>query len=162
MTTIRGIISQVLEAGIKIFTAAGRSGETFTKREYMQHYGFTSRPLSGAEGIIINEGNHIVMIASDDRRYRIGLEEGEVALYDDLGQKVHLTRQGITVESPMAIAAEAPVITATASKSITATAPAIALNGEVTVTGNVSVTGGISAEGSIIDGGGNTNHHSHP
>ena len=30
-----------------------------------------------------------------------------------------------------------------------------------TITGNVSVNGSINASGSIIDAGGNTNHHSH-
>jgi len=34
-----------------------------------------------------------------DRRYRLtGLAEGEVALYDDLGHKVHLAREGIVID----------------------------------------------------------------
>jgi len=69
---IRGIIQSVVEGVIKRFTAAGRPDETIANREYFQHYGYTSRPLPGAEAIIIQEDNHIIMIASDDRRYRIG------------------------------------------------------------------------------------------
>jgi len=94
---IRGIITSVLEGMIKRFSASGRTGETFTNREYFQHYGFTSRPLSGAEAIIIQEGNHLIMVASDDRRYRIAIEEGEVALYSSEGDHVHL-KQGRVVE----------------------------------------------------------------
>jgi phage gp45-like len=89
---IRGIVNSVIEGLIKILSASGRSGETFTSREYFQHYGFTSRPLAGAEVIIINEGNHYIGIASDDRRYRLHVEDGEVALYTDEGDFVHMKR----------------------------------------------------------------------
>ncbi len=89
---IRGIIQSVVEGVIKRFTASGRPDETITNREYVQHYGFTSRPLSGAEAIIINEGNHFVMIASDDRRYRIAIEDGEVCLYTDEGDHIRFKR----------------------------------------------------------------------
>ncbi len=89
---IRGIVNQVVEGWIKMFSASGRSNETIDDREYMQHYGFTSRPLPGAEIIIIKEGNHYIAVASDDRRYRLALEEGEVAIYTDEGDRVHLKR----------------------------------------------------------------------
>lgn len=89
---IRAIIQSVYEGVIKRFSASGRSDEIFTNREYFQHYGFTSRPLNGAEAIIIKEGNHIIMIASDDRRYRIAIENGEVCLYTDEGDFIHFKR----------------------------------------------------------------------
>lgn len=70
--------------------------------EHFQHYGFTSVPFSGAEGIALAIGGstgHTVVINVDDRRYRLkALLEGEVALYDDLGHKVHLTRDGIVID----------------------------------------------------------------
>jgi phage gp45-like len=89
---IRGIVKQVIEGVIKRFSAYGRTDETIDDREYFQHYGFTSRPKPDAELIIIQEDNHYVAIASDDRRYRIALEEGEVAIYTDEGDKIHLMR----------------------------------------------------------------------
>lgn len=89
---IRGIVKAVTEGLIKLFSASCRVGETIDNREYFQHYGFTSRPLAGAELVIINEGNHYIAIASDDRNYRIAVENGEVALYTDEGDKVHLKR----------------------------------------------------------------------
>jgi len=33
-----------------------------------------------------------------DRQYNLVLADGEVALHDDLGQKVHLTRSGIVID----------------------------------------------------------------
>lgn len=107
---IRGIVISVLEGVIKRFSASGRSDETISDREYIQHYGYTSRPKAGAEIIIIREGGHFIAVASDDRRYRIAMEEGECSLYDDLGQKVHLTRTGIKVESPLEVTVDAPAI----------------------------------------------------
>lgn len=70
--------------------------------EHFQHYGFTSVPLPGAEGIGLSLGgstNHMVVINVDDRRYRMkGLVGGEVAFYDEQGQSVHLTRNGIVIK----------------------------------------------------------------
>lgn len=89
---IRVIIESVVEGVIKRFTASGRADEMFENREYFQHYGFTSRPLAGAEAILIKDGNHIVMIASDDRRYRLAIEDGEVAIYTDEGDYILFKR----------------------------------------------------------------------
>lgn len=69
--------------------------------EHFQHYGFTSRPLPKCEAIVLALGgdrSHAVIIASGDRRYRLqGLEEGEVALYTDEGDKIVMKR-GNTIE----------------------------------------------------------------
>ena len=70
--------------------------------EHFQNYGLTSVPHAGAEGIALAVGGstgHTVVINVDDRRYRLtGLQGGEVALYDDLGHTVHLTRSGIVID----------------------------------------------------------------
>lgn len=70
--------------------------------EVIRHYGFTSQPHPGAEAVYVSVAgirSHGLIIATEDRRYRLsGLAEGEVALYDDLGQMVHLTRGGIVIK----------------------------------------------------------------
>ena len=128
---IRGIITSVVEGVIKRFSAVCRAGETISNREYFQHYGLTSRPLPGAECIIIKDGNHYIMVASDDRRYRPAVEEGEVALYTDEGDKAHFKRGKIYE----IIAGEQLVITTkaagiTAATSMTVTSPEINLGGD--------------------------------
>lgn len=97
--------------------------------ERMQSYGFTSVPHPDCEGVAVAVGgnrNHLLVIASDDRRYRLkGLKSGEVALYDDLGQVVKLGRDGIEVESKGSIkvtAAEGAEIVATQGAKIQASA----------------------------------------
>lgn len=67
--------------------------------ERFQNYGFTAKPHAGAEAVVVFVGgnrDHGLCIAVDDRRYRLkGLEDGEVALYTDEGDKVHLKRNRV-------------------------------------------------------------------
>lgn len=75
--------------------------ETMDGVEHFQPYGFTARPKKGAEGIGLGVGglrSHTIVIAVGDRRYRLkGLAEGEVAMYDDQDQVIHLKRDGIEI-----------------------------------------------------------------
>lgn len=84
--------------------------ETKQKIERFQNYGISSNPHpptgdERAEAVVaFMSGNrsHGVVLAIDDRRYRFkDLKNGEVALYDDLGQSVHLTREGLRVKTPL-------------------------------------------------------------
>ena len=70
--------------------------------QYWQPYGFQARPLAGADAIVVSMGSNAdqrIALLVGDRRYTIALEAGEVAIVDDLGQKVHLTRTGIVIDS---------------------------------------------------------------
>ena len=70
------------------------AAEPIDKTSIVQHYGFTSRPLKGAQGIGICNGNRedLVIIATEDQRYRLQIKNGEVALYTDQGDCIHLKR----------------------------------------------------------------------
>lgn len=176
---IRGIVKSVVEGVIKRFSATGRVDEDIDNREYFQHYGYTSRPKPGAELIIIREGNQIVAIASDDRRYRIALEEGEVALYTDEGDKIHLKRGRIIeitggekivastkvaeITASTSTTVTSPVVTVNASTSATVTSPTVTVVASTKVrletplvecTGNLSVAGGITSTGTYGASGG--------
>lgn len=156
MKMIRTILSSVVGGAIKRFSGSGRTDETITDREYMQHYGFTSAPLAGAEGIIVNEKNHIIMIATDDRRYRLAVAGGAVALYTDEGDYVLLGRdRNITVVGGTSVQVQTPSLQVAgmngAPTNISVTGDA-GITGNVTVTGNVAVTGNITATGTITPG----------
>jgi phage gp45-like len=107
---IRGTVKRVTQGPIQRVSAKVWGDGSVDNRELIQHYGYTSRPAEGAEVIFIREGGQFIAIGSDDRRYRITLEEGEVALYDDLGQKVQLTRTGIVLESTLQVTIKSPQI----------------------------------------------------
>jgi phage baseplate assembly protein V len=69
---------------------------------HAEPYGFTARPHEGAEAVVINiagDKSDPLVIQVMDRRYRLQtLETGEVAIYDDQGAYVTLTRTGIELE----------------------------------------------------------------
>ncbi len=91
--------------GLQLVQLKGLAGETLDARERFQEYGFTSVPLAGCEAVMVAVGgarNHAVVIACDDRRHRLkGLGDGDVAIYDDKGQKVHLSRGGVAISTPL-------------------------------------------------------------
>jgi phage gp45-like len=91
--------------------------ESVSDVEHVHPYGFSARPKGPteengkkrkAEAVIIypNGGSrsHGLAVVVGDRRYRLkSMAEGEVAIHDDQGQKVHLTRDGIVMEAPKKI-----------------------------------------------------------
>lgn len=101
----------------------GLAGESVTG-ELFQHYGFTSAPLAGAEFIAIPVGGnskHTVVVASEDGRYRLQVQDGEVALYTDEGDHVHMQRgrvvevvtETLLVKAGTKVRFETPLIEAT-------------------------------------------------
>ncbi|MDD0853000.1 phage baseplate assembly protein V [Halobacteriovorax sp. GB3] len=72
-------------------------GETKSKIERIQNYGFTSVPLEGADAICVSIGgnrDNSIVIAVDDKRYRLKtLKDGEVAIYTDEGDYIHFQRE---------------------------------------------------------------------
>ena len=64
--------------------------------EYMEPYGFTSAPLQGAEGVVLNVSSRrgsCVVVSLGNRKFRLkGLKSGEVAMYTDEGDKLVFER----------------------------------------------------------------------
>lgn len=78
------------------------TGELKAGAEHLEPYGFTARANSGAEAVVLfpdGDRSHAVVVTMSDRRYRLkGLQTGGVAIYDNQGQSVTLTREGIVVD----------------------------------------------------------------
>jgi len=118
----------------------GLAGESVSG-ELFQHYGFSSAPLPGAEYLAVPVGGnskHTIVVASEDGRYRITLQDGEVSLYTDEGDYVHMKR-GRVVE----LVTDTLLIKA-ASK-VRFETPLIE------VTGHLQVDGNIKADGDVAD-----------
>ena len=107
--------------------------------ERFQDYGFTSKPLAGAEAIVFNVGgayNHPVVLVVDDRRYRLnGMADGEVAIYTDEGDKIHIKRGG--------------TIDVVAATKVNITALDVAMSGNLQVAGSTTLTGPVIAESTL-------------
>lgn len=147
---IRTILSSVTEGVIKRFSGKGRPGETFTDREVFQHYGLTSRPLEGAEGILLKQGNNIILIASDDRRYRIAISDGEVALYTDEGDHIHMKRgrlievvtDTLKITAGTKVEMTTPLVEMIASSKVLMDTPLVETSGEVRAEQDITDSGG--------------------
>ncbi|WP_233094012.1 phage baseplate assembly protein V [Azotobacter chroococcum] len=121
-------------------------GELRDGVERMQNYGFTAHPHPGADAAIAfvagNREQGIALVV-DDRRYRLKLQPGEVAMYDDLGNKIQLLRDRVQITAVQALEIVAP---------------------NVTIAGNVAITGTLTNNGKDVgsththpgDGGGTT------
>lgn len=111
--------------------------------EHMQNYGFTSHPKGGDVAVAFLGGNREqgIVLVVDDRRYRIPLQAGEVAIYDDQGNKVELLRDMVKV---------------TAVQHVEVVAPTIKLVGNLEVIGDIVTTGTVMNNGKDI---GSTHKH---
>lgn len=134
----RGTVSAV-NGGKKLRTLQIRmmSGETKDNVEHFEPYGFTSEVKPGSEPIAAffdGDRSHGVVLVVADRRYRLtGMQSGEVALYDDQGQKVYLTRDGIVIDGagkPLVIQ-NVPTATVKSATKVRLETPLLEVTGEV-------------------------------
>jgi phage baseplate assembly protein V len=111
----RAILTAIDDAqGIQALQVEGLSDEVHDGVERMQDYGFTSHPFEEAEAVVVFAGglrSHGLVVAVGDRRYRLkNLEQGEVAIYDDQEQVVHLKRDGVLVHTDKKVTIEEVLI----------------------------------------------------
>lgn len=109
----------------------------------LAEYGFTSFPPNGSDAVVIFLGGDRsagVIVATGNQAARLKpLTVGEVAIHDDQGQFVYLTRAGIVING-----GGLPV-NVTNSPHVTIDSPL------VTMTGNLHVNGNVVADGDISD-----------
>lgn len=125
--------------------------------ERMQNYGLTSHPHPGGDAaVVFLAGNREqgIVLAFENRQYRVvGLQQGEVCLYDDLGNRVSLLRDMVKIEAVQHLEAIAPTMKIVSAVTIEGS---LAVNGTSTLTGNIATTGTITNNGKNI---GSTHRH---
>ncbi|WP_342616975.1 phage baseplate assembly protein [Rhodoferax sp. GW822-FHT02A01] len=106
--------------------------ETIDETPRVAEYGFTSMPKVGCHAVLICVGGDQsggVVIGTNDPTARMkNLQPGEVAIFDDQGQSVYLTRAGIVVNGG---------------------GLPITVNGNVTINGTLHATGPITGDSTI-------------
>lgn len=155
----RGVVESVDDSPMmRTVQAEFLPGDVREGLEHFEPYGFTSRVKKGAEAIgafFNGDRSHGVVLVTADRRFRLHVEEGEVAVFDDQGQKVVLKRDGILVETPKNLTATvggnavATVKGTTTLKSgaVTIDAPSVHITGTLSVDGHIKGTGGLAVSG---------------
>jgi phage baseplate assembly protein V len=128
------------EREIQVAQVKGLGGEVMDDVQYFQHWGFTSRPLKGASGLLgtlLGSRGRTVLLGSADARWRPkDLAEGESCLFDDKGQRIYLRRDRIELISPMQVVVTTPSVTIDAAQS--------------TFKGDVQVDGNFHADGTVL------------
>lgn len=95
-----------------------QGGDVRDNTPRVSEYGFASRPLPGCQAVVIFVGgdrSNGAVIGTNDETHRMrDLQPGEVAIHDDQGQSVYITRAGIVIDGggkPIQIT-NAPTVTA--------------------------------------------------
>jgi phage gp45-like len=102
-------------------------------RDQLPHhlpYGFAHVPLEGAEPLVVylrGDASGGLVIQIRDPRHQPTLASGEVALYDDQQQIVHISRNGIHIETDKPVIVKGSTINIEASQ--------ININGECYING---------------------------
>lgn len=138
-------------------------GEIRADVERVQNYGFTSVPHAGAEAVAVAVSglrDHVLVVAVDDRRYRLkALADGEVAMYTDEGDLVHIKRGGtILVKAATKVRIESPLVEMTGDLHVLGNAQ---VDGNVGVGGDVAVAGQVAADGDVTGQGTSLHTHVH-
>lgn len=143
------------------------AGEVRDQLEHIEPYGFTSEPKADTQPEAFamffdgNRTNGIVFCVAD-RRYRLtNMQPGEVALYDDQGQKIVLSRSGVIVETPKNLTAKVGgSTTLTSGGNVDITAPMTHIHGPLTVDGAINAAS-VTASGEVSGSGVNLSTHTH-
>lgn len=81
----------------------GMDKEVLDNVDRVQPYGFSNMPFKDCQAYIVfpnGDRSHGLCLIQGDRRYTLNLANGEVALHDDQGQKVHIMRDRVRIETP--------------------------------------------------------------
>ena len=150
-------------AAVQLVQADALAGERLQAAELFQHFGFTSGPPPGTQLIVLPLGGstaHSVIIATENGAYRVDVQSGEACIYSMWGDKVHLKRERIEVETK--------VFHLKASEQVIFETPSLTMHGTgggaaaATMTGSLHTTGAITSDGDHVAGGVSLEHHTHP
>ena len=138
MLMSRGRVTFVNDAGpVQLMQIRINSLEVRDNTPRLAEYGFNSCPEPGCDvviGFLGGDRTQGVVLGTNDQRYRFALLPGEVVLFDNIGQSIHLSATGISIAAPLGLS----------------------------VVGNVTVSGSIAASGDVtVEGATSLHTHKH-
>lgn len=163
------------DSAVMLAQGNGLAGEQLQDAELFQHYGLTSNPPEGTMVVVLPIGgktSHGIIIATEHGSYRLkGLKSGEVALYTDEGDSVHLQRGRV-------IEVTTKVFRVIAEEKVELVTPLVEASEKVIAQGLLRGNGGLAVKGGdgdataviegkvvaddVIAGGKSGAHHRHP
>ena len=90
----RGLIRRATYSNnIRFLQLQTEGGLVLDDVEHIEPFGFTSHPLPDAEAVVLSfkgNGSHSVAILVDDKRFKLKIAPGEVAIFNRHGDKVQI------------------------------------------------------------------------
>lgn len=109
----RGVLDRVSYKGsVRLLQVKLPGGNVLSDIEHLEPFGFTSHAPKGAETIVLalaGNGSHSLVLLVGDRRYRMKIDEGEAALYNQFGDRVHIkNNREIELKSAVKVLLDTP------------------------------------------------------
>ncbi len=181
-TMVGRCILHAVNAGTGIQTVQVQvlADEVMDGVEHMEPYGFTSHPLSGAEGVLLNVAGQrgaAVAVCLGNRAFRLKeLKAGEVALYTDEGDKlvfkrdrhVEMTTMHVRIMADEDVAVATKRYTVEASEGVVYVTPSLtsrAAEGGTSAArfeGTMHVTQDVTSDADVQAGAVSLRGHVHP
>ncbi|MFK4751435.1 phage baseplate assembly protein domain-containing protein [Oceanobacter antarcticus] len=150
---------------IRLLQVQVPGGQALSDVEHLEPFGFTSHPPQGAEAIVLafgGNGSHSVGLLVGDRRYRLVIEEGEAAIYNQGGDFLKMGKDGTaTLKTATKAVIDAPATEITGTLQVTgattlqntlSVAAAATLQTTLSVSATVTAGGSVSAPSAAFAG----------
>lgn len=163
----RGVVRLVKYSGkVRLLQVKVPGGSALSDLEHLEPFGFTSHPTPDAEALVLSfggNGSHSVAVMVSDRRYRLTIAEGEVALYNANGDNLHFKADGtaaLKAATKVEIDSPATEISGTLTVSgATTLSSTLAVTGATTA---AAITSGAINATAVTSGGVAFDTHKHP
>ncbi|MBM3114998.1 phage baseplate assembly protein V [Jeongeupia naejangsanensis] len=143
----RAVVNLVNDAGgLQLLQVSALADETRDDVERAQNYGLTSVPLPGATVVMVavaGSRDHLVATAVDDPRYRpTGLKAGEVCVYTNEGDRIHLQNGRLVEISTKTLRINADTLIELNTDKLQINAPLTNSSGQLKTAGDITDTAG--------------------
>lgn len=163
----RGVVRLVKYSGnVRLLQVKVPGGSALSDLEHLEPFGFTSHPTPDAEALVLSfggNGSHSVALMVSNRRYRLTIAEGEVALYNANGDNLHFKADGtaaLKAATKVEIDSPATEISGTLTVSgATTLSSTLAVTGATTA---AAITSGAINATAVTSGGVAFGTHKHP
>lgn len=141
------VVSSRYVDNIRLLQLKLPGGSAIDGIEQLEPFGFTSHAPDGAEAITIALGgnsSHSIVILVSDRRYRLVIDKGEMAIYNQFHDKVHIRKDRvIEMKSAVKVLVDSPLLECLQNLKV---------GGNAEIGGNQTVIGTSTAADHISDG----------
>jgi phage gp45-like len=148
----RCVLSAAKASGLMVMQIQALEGETIEGAERIENYGLAGNPPGGAEGVMVEAGgdrDHVLIVAMEHRGFRPAVAGGEVKVYSQFEQFIHLDQNGdLIISAPQGVKIKAKSLDAQLSEGITMQGQSLA----ITAPDGSTVNGNLSSSGQVSDG----------